>query len=322
MTAPPPGVARRHATALETVVVAVPEDALEAYTAALESVCGTVGFFLDEATRVWTVEGVKDQGQGEPELLVALALAQAATGFTAEVSRHATASEGWLARSYQGFPQQLISRRIAVRGTHDETPPPAGRIALVLDASVAFGSGEHGSTRGCLRALERVAYRRPGRILDLGTGSGILAMAAARLVRRPLAASILLATDIDPWSVRLARANAVRNELAPRIRFGRGNGWSAPPIRAGAPYDLVFANILARPLCAMAAALAANLAPGGMAILAGLLGSQVRMVLAAHRRRGLTLAFSMSEGNWTTLVLRRHGRPPHPEGRSPPGGVV
>ena len=146
-----------------------------------------------------------------------------------------------------------------------------------------------------------MAYRRPRRILDLGTGSGILAMAAAKLLHRPV-----LGTDIDPWSVRVSTENARRNQLGRSVRFLRADGWSAPEIGRGAPYDLVFANILARPLCAMAHALAGHLSPGGTVILAGLLDTQARMVLAAHRRQGMRLERRISEGRWTTLVLRGH----------------
>lgn len=290
---------QRHATALETVSVTVPEQAVEAYEAALAQACRTVGFFRDDASGLWTVEGVKDQGAHEPELLSALAIAELATGFAATPLRQATPAEGWLARTHSAFPEQLVGRRFAVRGTHLAGPRTPGRITIVLDAAVAFGSGEHGSTRGCLRALERVAVRRPRSILDLGSGSGILAMAAAKLLRRPV-----LATDIDPWSVRTARQNARRNGLGPRVRVLRADGWQSPVLRRGG-YDLVFANILARPLCLMAKHLARALAPGGTALLAGLLETQARWVLAAHRRPGLVLQARLREGPWTTLVLRK-----------------
>jgi ribosomal protein L11 methyltransferase len=172
---------------------------------------------------------------------------------------------------------------------------------LRLDAGLAFGSGEHASTRGCLMALERVAARRrPRRVLDLGTGSGILAIAAAKRLRVPV-----LATDLEPWSVRVAADNARLNGVAPLVRAVLADGWRNRVVRARAPYDLVFANILARPLCAMAGDLAAHLAPGGTAILAGLLGAQARMVLAAHRRAGLRLAARLDVAAWTTLVLCR-----------------
>ncbi|MBV1830635.1 methyltransferase domain-containing protein [Komagataeibacter sp. AV436] len=295
---------RRHATELETISVTVPPDAVEAYESALATVCATIGIFeLDDSQTLWRVEGVKDTGSGEDELRAALILAALTSGVDAELERSHTEAEGWLARTYESFPEQLAGRRFAIRGTHLEDAPNPQRITITLDAGVAFGSGEHGSTRGCLRALEMVAYRRPQRILDLGCGSGILAMAAAALLHKPV-----LATDIDPWSVRVTRRNAAMNGLSNLIDCHLGNGWSTPAIRRHAPYDLVFANILARPLCAMAADLALNLMPGGTAILAGLLNTQVRMVLAAHRRHGLVLERHLREGDWGTLILRKpHG---------------
>jgi ribosomal protein L11 methyltransferase len=290
----------RHATALETLSIRVPEAAIPAYEAALAAACGTVGLFRDEATDTWQLEGVKQQGEGEAALAAALALAAAATGVAALPERHETPAEGWLARSYSGFPEQRIGRRFAVRGTHLPLSGETGRIVLTLDAGMAFGSGEHGSTRGCLIALESVAYRRPRRILDLGTGSGILAMGAAWLLGQKV-----LASDIDPWGVRVARSNARMNGLANRTRFLRADGWTAPALRRSAPYDLIFANILARPLCRMARQLAPRLAPGGTVILSGLLDCQVRWVLAAHRRVGLRLERRLRQGHWATLVLRR-----------------
>ncbi len=289
----------RHATALETISVTIPEDALEAYELALGEACGTIGFFLDEPTRMWTVEGVKDQGKFELELTSGLAIASLMTGLNPEVTRSITPADGWLARTRSAFPEQLVGKRFAIRGTHLTQPAAFGRIPVTLDAGVAFGSGEHGSTRGCLRALELVAYRKPRRILDLGTGSGILAMAAAKLLNRPV-----LATDIDPWSVRTARDNARRNNLHPRMKFLRADGWTSPVLSTHAPYDLIFANILARPLTLMAKHLTANLAPGGTAILAGLLTSQANWVAHAHNLR---LERMLVEGQWACLILRKAG---------------
>jgi ribosomal protein L11 methyltransferase len=290
----------RHATTLQTIAVDVPEAAVPAYEAALQSVCGTVGLFLDDATGHWRVEGVKQEGDQESALASALILAELATGVSAALHRTEVAAEGWLARTAAAFPEQRIGRRFALRGTHLPPGRTANRLTLHIDAGVAFGSGEHGSTRGCLRALERIAYRHPHRILDLGTGSGVLALAAAKLLRRRV-----LATDIDPWAVRTASENVQLNQLRGRVRCERANGWASRALNAAAPFDLVFANILARPLCAMAGDLAAHLAPGGTAILAGLLASQTRLVLAAHRRVGLRLEASLREGAWATLVLRR-----------------
>lgn len=295
---------RRHAGPLELVWVEVPEAALDAYEAALSESCDTVGFFLDdEERRTWRVEGVRAMAAGDGDLAGALALARVATGIDAKLERAPIAAEGWLARTQAAFPEQLVGRRFAVHGTHQEGRAPAGRILLRLDAGLAFGSGEHGSTRGCLRALERIAWRKPRRILDLGTGSGILAIAAAKLLHRPV-----LATDIEPWAVRVAGENARLNGVAHLVRPLLASGWRGRAVRAAGPYDLVLANILARPLCLMAPDLAYHLAPGGVAILSGLLASQARLVLAAHRRQGLRLAGRVREGDWTTLIVQK--RPP------------
>jgi ribosomal protein L11 methyltransferase len=285
---------------LEAVSVEVPEPALAAYEAALSSVCLAVSFFPNDQTATWRLEGVRASGTDDHALIGALALAASVCGIDVPLRRQPIPADGWLARTHAAFPEQLIGRRFAIRGSHLPSKPSPGRIILQLDAGLAFGSGEHGSTRGCLLALERIAWRRPGRILDLGTGSGILALATARLVRRGV-----LATDIEPWSVRVARQNAVRNGLGSMVRVRLANGWQHPEVRACGPYNLVLANILARPLCLMARQMTSHLAPGGTAILAGLLRSQAQAVLAAHRRCGLRLEASFQEGPWTTLVLRK-----------------
>jgi ribosomal protein L11 methyltransferase len=166
---------------------------------------------------------------------------------------------------------------------------------------MAFGSGEHNSTRGCLVALEQICRRhRPQKILDLGTGSGVLAIAAAKIFHRKI-----LATDIDARAARVANANARLNGVGEEIHAIKADGWVDKTIRRLAPYDLVFANILARPLCAMAHALATALAPDGIAILAGLLTTQSNWVLSAHRSAGLVLERKIIDGAWTILILRK-----------------
>ncbi len=289
-----------HPIPLETVAVSVTEDALEAFEAALATACETVGFFRDHDTGIWRIEGVKQVGISESELASSLAVAGLLTGVSPELERFATQADGWLARTYASFPEQLIGSRFAVRGTHLSGPASPNRITLTVDAGLAFGTGEHGSTRGCLLALEAVARRRPRRILDLGTGSGILAMAAAKWLRRTV-----LATDIEPWAVRVAAENAALNGVAHLVDVRLADGWSDPHVRAGGPYDLVFANILARPLCLMARDLARHLAPGGIAVLAGLLASQVRWVLSAHRAQGLRLQRLLPQPPWTTIVVEK-----------------
>ncbi len=290
---------RRRAGPLETVSVEVPEDALEMFEAVLLEHCETVSFFLaDEDKKTWQVEGVRNVPEDDSALRGALAVAAVATGVDPPLVRMPTEADGWLARTQEAFPDQLVGRRFLVRGTHSTTVVPE-RHTLELDAGLAFGSGEHGSTRGCLRALELAARRRPRRILDLGTGSGILAMAAAKLLHVSV-----LATDIEPWSVRVARENAWRNGVGRTVRVELADGWRASVIVRAAPFDLVLANILARPLCRMAGDLAGRLAPSGTVVLAGLLVEQVRMVLAAHQRHGLRLERVLTEGNWATLMLR------------------
>jgi ribosomal protein L11 methyltransferase len=278
----------------------VPEVGLSAYEAALSSICDSVGFFGDQEINVWRIEGVRPTGCNDPALSAALALAARISGIQVEAQRAPIAAEGWLARSYASFPEQLIGRRFSVRGTHLRSDAAPGRLALTLDAGLAFGSGEHGSTRGCIRALERVAWRRPKHILDLGTGSGILAIAAARLLHRRV-----LAIDIEPWSVLVARRNVARNQLTRFVQVRRADGWRASAVRRHGPYDLVLANVLAQPLSLMARQLASNMAPRGTAILSGLLAYQARAVLAAHLRCGLRLEAGLQEGPWVTLILRR-----------------
>jgi ribosomal protein L11 methyltransferase len=291
-------MSRRHPGLLETVYVELPESFVPAYESAFATVCATVGLFIaDEAARVWRVEGVKSVGENDEELASAIAIADLVSGHSANLQRTATQAEGWLAKVYSAFPEQPVGQRFAVRGTHVAERRRAGRITLVIDAGLAFGSGEHGSTRGCLRALERVAHRKPARIIDMGCGSGILAMGAAALLNRRV-----LAVDNDPWSVRVTRQNAALNGLGGLVRARLGNGWQGAG--KGRRYDLIMANILARPLCLMARHLAAQLAPGGTAILAGLLVNQIPAVLTAHRRQGLRLERVLREGVWATMVLR------------------
>jgi ribosomal protein L11 methyltransferase len=296
---------RRQPQQLECLSLTVPEAALEAYEAALGCACETVSFFRDHATGTWRLEGVRAVGAKEHELAGALALAAVVTGVTVTAARTPTHADGWLERTRAAFPEQLIGRRFAIRGTHITAGTSAfGRTILILDAGVAFGSGEHNSTRGCLLALEQLIplrrRHRPCRILDLGTGSGILAMAAAKTLR-----CAVLATDIEPWSVRVARQNARLNGVGRLVRPILADGWRSAIVPRSGPYDLVFGNVLARPLRLMARDLARHLAPGGVAILAGLLRVQARDVLAAHRRNGLVLERMIHLEPWTTLVLRK-----------------
>ncbi|WP_424811386.1 50S ribosomal protein L11 methyltransferase [Roseococcus sp. YIM B11640] len=292
---------KKHPAQLETLVLdALPEAAVPSYEAALLSVSATVALFRDEATDTWRIEAVREALADQDSLAAALALAAGLSGHDAALERAPVESDGWLARTVEAFPEQEIGTRFLIRPTHVPQRVTYGRHVLVLDAGIAFGSGEHSSTQGCLMALEGLSDA-PRNVLDVGSGSGILAMAACKM--HPAARA--LATDIEPWSVRVAEENAAMNGLKKRMRVILADGYRHAAIRERAPFDLIFANILARPLCAMAADLGAHLAPGGRAILAGLLGVQARMVLAAHRRAGLVLERRIDLAPWCTLVLRK-----------------
>lgn len=298
------GPRARRADPLETLwIEGLPEDAVPSFEAAFLTTCTSVAMSLNETTDTWRVEGVRPQGGSDDSFAGALALAALVTGL-AQPTLHAQPieAEGWLARTVQAFGELAIGQDVLIRPTHLPPRRVHGRTVLTLDAGIAFGSGDHASTRGCLIAFSAAAKdRRPKRrLLDLGTGSGILAMAAAKRLKCEV-----LATDIEPWSVRVAATNANVNGVRRLVRARLADGWTARAVRKGRPYDLVFANILARPLCRMARDLAIGLAPGGTAILAGLLGRQANMVLAAHRRRGLVLERRLPQGDWATLVLRR-----------------
>ncbi|MGM0583688.1 MAG: 50S ribosomal protein L11 methyltransferase [Pseudomonadota bacterium] len=192
--------------------------------------------------------------------------------------------------------------RFIVHGAHDAAGVPVNRIGLEIEAAMAFGTGHHGTTRGCLLALEHLA--RQGlvaeRTLDVGCGTGVLGMAAAALWRR-----LVVATDIDPVAVETARANARANGLHPWMRIGRADGLRAPLIRENGPYGLVFANILANPLRRLAPGIAQATAPGGHAVLSGLLHEQAAGVEGVFRSHGFARARVIRVEGWTTLLLRR-----------------
>ncbi|MET4699271.1 ribosomal protein L11 methyltransferase [Constrictibacter sp. MBR-5] len=299
------------------VAVTVPAGAAETFAWALEPFADTVGIFGIEDDRrspdpptwetdLWladrcVVEIVSEDEPDRPGIVAAIAVSAAERGIPRpEITFEELADRDWVAETYRGFPELTIGR-YRIRGSHIDTPVPPNAITLTIDAAVAFGTGEHETTRGCLTALDRLARRiRPHRVLDLGCGSGILALAAARTWHVPVVAS-----DIDPVSVRETRRNARVNGLLPLVEAIRSPGWRAPAVRSGGPYDLVFANILARPLVRMAPDLAHGLAPGGVAVLSGLLTWQEARVLSAHRTQGLRLVERFRFGDWSTLVVSR-----------------
>jgi ribosomal protein L11 methyltransferase len=193
--------------------------------------------------------------------------------------------------------------RFIIHGAHDRAHVPLNRIGIEIEAALAFGTGHHGTTRGCLLALDRIAKEsRPRNILDVGTGSGVLAIAAARALRRPV-----LASDIDNTAVRAAGDNARRNR-AGAVTVIHAAGLGARLFRQRGPYDLVFANILLGPLQRLAASVATLTAPGARVVLSGLLPAHANAALAAYRAQNLVLERRIDLEGWTTLVLRRPAR--------------
>jgi ribosomal protein L11 methyltransferase len=211
------------------------------------------------------------------------------------------AAKDWVRESLAGL-APVTAGRFVVHGAHDRARIPFNRIGIEIEAALAFGTGHHGTTRGCLLALDSICKSLPRRrILDLGTGSGVLAIAAARTLRQPV-----LATDIDGSAVRAARANAALNRAGSFVEFVKADGVTGPKLRERAPYDLILANILLRPLQRLAAPLTRLAAPGARVVLSGLLASQANAAISAYR--GLALERRIELDGWTTLILVRRKR--------------
>jgi ribosomal protein L11 methyltransferase len=191
--------------------------------------------------------------------------------------------------------------RFIVHGQHDRARVAPNKLGIEIEAALAFGTGHHGTTRGCLMLLDHVLKARvPRRVLDLGTGTGVLAIAAAKARHRPV-----LASDIDPLSARVARDNARLNEVGNLVESICATGFSAPQFAARGPFDLVLANILANPLREMATPMSRHLAPSALVILSGLLPHQARGVIAAYRARGIVLVRHIQIEGWSSLLMQR-----------------
>ena len=217
---------------------------------------------------------------------------------TLRVVTEKLADADWLAMALSGLPP-VRAGRFFVYGAHDKGLAPASTVNLRIEAGAAFGTGHHGTTVGCLQAFhDLLKARRFERVLDVGCGTGVLALAAART-----GSQTVVGVDIDPVSVRISRENARLNRA--RARFVYASGLSHAAVRGSAPYDLVFANILAPPLVALAQDIKRALKPGGIAILSGLLRTQERRIIAAYVSRGFRLERRLHRDAWSALVLRR-----------------
>src|SRR5262252_5456081 len=210
------------------------------------------------------------------------------------------AGRDWVAQSLEGL-APVPAGRFVIHGAHDRNRVSANRIGIEIEAALAFGTGHHGTTRGCLLALDRILRRQtPRRIVDVGSGTGVLALAAARATRRTV-----LAGDIDPVSVQVARDNARFNRVAALVEMIQANGLSHRRMQARAPFDLLFANILLGALRLLAKPIRRLAAPGARIVLSGLLPEHANAALAAYRVLGLVLERRIPLDGWTTLVLVR-----------------
>jgi ribosomal protein L11 methyltransferase len=190
--------------------------------------------------------------------------------------------------------------RFVVHGAHDRARVPANKLGVEIEAALAFGTGHHGTTRGCLLLLDHALKSgQPRRVLDLGTGTGVLALAAAKAMHRAI-----LASDFDAPSVKVARENVRLNGAGNLVQVIRATGFAAPEFTKRGPFDLVLANILANPLRQLAGPMSQHLAPSARVILSGLLNHQAPAVFAAYRARGLVPLRHLKVEGWSSLLLR------------------
>lgn len=292
---------------LYKVRLEVAADAGAAFAAAIEPWLDSVVWSADEDDPTSIVVGF---AQARPDR----AALTEAIGATARTLGHAApafvvepvGARDWLAENRAAFPP-IREGRFFIHVADDDGPIPAGVVALRIPPAGAFGSGRHGSTQGCLAAFQTLHRLPPGPVLDMGCGSGILALAAAKVWHRPV-----LGADIDPRAVAETRANAQANGVGTLVEAVVARGYAHAKVKRHS-YALIFANILAEPLARMASDTARALVPGGIVVLSGLLLGQGPGVMARHRAAGLTLVRRIKREGWLTLVMRSGASTRHQE---------
>lgn len=270
---------------------------------ALEPLPGAVTVFAGADGGPWIVEAYYEAGEA-PEAGQLAAMIGDATGEASPlVTIAAIADENWVAISQAALPP-VQAGRYTIHGSHDRARAGKRRWSIEIDAGEAFGTAHHASTQGCLLAIDRIMRRGIWRnVLDLGCGSGVLAIAVARASP----GARIHASDIDAQAVSVAAGNMARNGAGRRVCTLAAVGLGHPALRRAAPYDLVIANILARPLILLAKQLRAAIRPGGAVILSGILSREANGVLGAYRAAGFSVSSKTSIAGWTTLVLHRRG---------------
>lgn len=275
------------------------EDA-EALAEAMESFLpeptGVGVFEIEDGSGRWEMAAYFEERPDDTELALLAAVYGSRPFAVAEVP-----DTDWVAHVRREL-HPIEAGRFFVHGSHDAHRVPEGRVPLLIEAQMAFGTGHHDTTRGCLLAIERLAASgaAPARIADIGCGTAILAMAAARVWPADV-----IASDSDPVAVEVALANVRANGLADRVLCVTAEGFDHPAILAARPFQLVLANILKSPLIALAPDMARFVAPGGRAVLSGILGSQADEVAESYIARGFVSEFRDDFREWTTLVLLR-----------------
>ncbi len=251
-----------------------------------------------EETGEWIFEATCDS---PPDIAAFAELARQVLGGEVEFSVAPIDPEvNWVAKSLEGL-APVIAGGFYVYGSHETGPIPEGLTPMKIDAAQAFGTGHHETTTGCLEAIEALLEKRnPTRMIDIGTGTGVLAIALAKRLE-----AVILATDIDPIAVVTTMQNAVENGVGDQIDAIEATGLDHEEITARAPYDLVVANILAGPLTELAPGVGTITQQGGTAILSGILNTQADGVIAAYEAAGFTLADHLKRKDWTTLVLEK-----------------
>jgi ribosomal protein L11 methyltransferase len=287
------------------LTLSLPAPALAAFETVFEPLAGAIvtGARDTEGLVPWQLYLAERPDDEEVERLIGIA--QDVAGIAAPLihSLDRLPDIDWVAESQKSLPP-VTAGRLRIKGSHVTEPAPPGSIDLLIEANAAFGTGHHETTRGCLLALQDIARRRPAArdvspVLDMGCGTGVLAMAAAKLW--PCG---VLGVDSDAPSIGVARENLKANAVADRVALLLADGFRDARVRRAGPYGLILANILAEPLCRMAEDVRRNLAPGGRAVLSGLLTRQEREVIARYRAAGLVLERRYRLAEWSTLVLR------------------
>lgn len=280
----------------------VPVAALEATDTAFEDVAVSLSTFeADAEGTIWQVEVLTEEPLSVELITDRLTILAADAGFdTPEYDTTYIQQRDWVSEVNKSF-KPIEAGRFIVHGSHHEGQVPEGKTGILIDAGQAFGSGEHETTSGCLKALDDLARERDfNRLLDMGCGSGILAIAMAKLWKHSV-----VAADIDPIAVQVTEENGKRNAAGDQLICCVSDGYDNAVVGKRAPYDLIVANILARPLVELAPELAKHLADAGVAVLSGLLDRQEAEVLAAHAEQGLTLVKRYPQNGWHTLVISR-----------------